>query len=88
MNAKKVDAGSKWGEQFCGEELVPLFIPKDVLNPKKMQWLSINGQEIWLAVGEQLQVPRSVAEQWTRALEARQAAQQMMNEIVEIGGAV
>ncbi len=81
----KVTQGSKWGELFLGEDLVPLYIPPDPLNPAPSVWLAINGQEIVLAVGENLTVPRSVAELWQQSHQQTLAAEAMMNRVVEIG---
>ena len=80
-----VAEGSKWAPFFLGEKLVPVFIPKDPLNPTKSRWFSINGQEIVLAVGEHLLVPASVAELWNTTCNADLTAEAMLEELVEIG---
>ncbi|GEM_PF-4119479 len=79
-----VDKNSKWGEFFLGEELVSLYIPRDPLNPVKRQWVSINGNGIWLTVGEQLTVPKSVAKVWQNSFDANLKAEAMMRQVVEI----
>ena len=80
----KVTKDSKWGALFNGEDLVPLIIPKDLLNNQDYCWLSINGQEICLTTGQQLQVPASVAELWRNSYETTRQAEQMMDDVVEI----
>lgn len=75
---------SKWGEMFEGEEMVEIFIPKDTLNPTNAEWLSINGQEIWLAKGKKSFVPKSVAELWQRSYQRAIEAQEQMNSFKEI----
>jgi hypothetical protein len=80
----KVTKDSKWGTLFIDQDLVPLLIPKDFLNDQDYCWLSINGQEICLTVGQQLQVPTSVAELWRNSYETTRQAEQMMDDVVEI----
>lgn len=81
---QKLAKDSKWGEMFAGEELTPLFIPRDHLNPQKQRWLSINGQEVLLTVGEQLMVPQSIAALWQSSYATTQLAEEMMDDVVEI----
>ena len=83
-NTDRVEKNSKWGEMFLGEKLVPLFIPPDPYNAQKSQWMTINGQEILLAIGEQLLVPASVAELWQNAHSHTLQAQALMNNVQEI----
>ena len=80
----KVTKNSKWGPLFADEDLVPLLIPKDFLNQQDYCWLSINGQEIRLSLGQQLYVPASVAALWRNSYETTQQAEQMMDDVVEI----
>lgn len=84
VEKNRVEKNSKWGEMFLGEQLVPLFIPPDPYNAQKSQWMAINGQEILLAIGEQLLVPASVAELWQNAHRHTLRAQALMNNVQEI----
>ncbi len=84
MNNKQNER-SKWGPMFDGQPMVPLYIPPDPLNPSASRWMSINGQEILLAVGEQLTVPASVRDAWENSARSAAAANSMMRQVVEIG---
>lgn len=77
----------KWGQvgqgMFIGQELVPIMIPKDKLNPTNALWMCINGQEIWLAKGKQLMVPQAVAEIYQNSYEKDMEAYEKMNSFTE-----
>ncbi len=83
-NKNKVEKGSKWGEMFLGEDLITLYIPPGQNEEEKNKWLAINGQEIILAVGKELLVPKSVAELWHNSHNQTQKAQAMMRNVEEI----
>lgn len=75
---------NKWGNQFDGEPLVALFIPKDKLNKENAKWLCINGEEIWLAVGKPIQVPQSVATLWNQSYTETLLAEEKMSDNIQI----
>lgn len=88
-NMSKITAETeKWGTVanglFVGDELVPLMIPLDKQNPVKERFLCINGNQIWLAVGKQLKVPKSVADLWNYSYGETIAAEEKMNQEIEI----
>lgn len=82
----------KWGKLtkeanglcFVGEELVPLYIPEDDLNPVNHRFLCINGNQIVLGVGEKLKVPASVADNWDRSVRKTSMAKKAMKQSIEI----
>ena len=82
----------KWGQlteqthgvTFVGEELVPLMIPKDKQNPVKERVVCINGNQIWLGVGENLKVPQSVASAWNDSYMLTLKAEESMAQEIEI----
>lgn len=78
----------KWGSVdnglFVGEELVSLLIPLDKQNPAKERFLCINGNQIWLGVGKQLKVPKSVADLWNQSYIETMEAEEKMSQEIEI----
>jgi hypothetical protein len=89
MESNKVTANTKkWGKVdgglFVGEDLVPLMIPVDRQNPAKERVLCINGNQIWLGVGKQLQVPQSVASLWNYSYVGTIEAEEKMSQEIEI----
>jgi hypothetical protein len=78
----------KWGKVdnglFVGEDLVQLMIPVDKQNPAKERFVCINGNQIWLAVGKPLTVPKSVADLWNYSYVGTIEAEEKMNQEIEI----
>lgn len=79
----------KWGKFaggcLVGEPFVPLFIPKDPLNPKEnAKWLGLNGDGCYLAVGKPLNVPKSIAMLWNHSYTQTQIAQESITAETEI----
>jgi hypothetical protein len=86
--AKITKDTAKWGQVdnglFVGEELVPLMIPFDKQNPVKERFLCINGNQIWLAVGKLINVPKSVADLWNYSYVNTLEAEEKMSQEIEI----
>lgn len=86
--AKVTKDTEKWGKVdnglFVGEELVPLMIPLDKQNPVKERFLCINGNQIWLGVGQRLMVPQSVADLWNGSYIGTIEAEAKMSQEIEI----
>lgn len=82
----KKDIKTEWSkyEMFKDEPLVDLYIAKDRINPDKQKWLCINGQDIWLAVGVSLKVPKCIAELWNYSYHKTIEAEEQMEQNTEI----
>ena len=78
----------KWGKVggglFVGDEMVSLIIPLDKQNPAKERIVCINGNQIWLGVGKELRVPKSVADLWNYSYIKTIAAEESMSQEIEI----
>lgn len=86
--AKVTKDTEKWGKVdgglFVGEDLVALMIPIDKQNPSKERFICINGNQIWLGAGKRITVPQSVASLWNQSYEETMAAEESMNQEIEI----
>ncbi|WP_026676772.1 hypothetical protein [Fictibacillus gelatini] len=71
-------------EAILAQEKVKITIPRDRNNPAKHVWVSVNGQEFYLAVGKPIEVPRVVAEVWQDSYNRTIEAEQNMEKFSEI----
>jgi hypothetical protein len=71
-------------ERILAQPKVKLFIPVDRNNPEKTKLVIVNGQDFYLAVGKQLEVPQVVAEVWQDSYSRTIEAEQQMEQFNEL----
>lgn len=86
---KVVEANSKWGKLaggcLVGEQIVTLHIPKDKMNPGVNHvWVGLNGDEAYLAIGKQIEVPESIANLWEHSYQGTLEAEEKITANTEI----
>lgn len=79
----------KWGNTFAqgclvGEPFVSLHIPVDKLNPVKHAEVGLNGEWVYLAKGQTIQVPASIAELWNHSYSKTIEAEESITATTEI----
>lgn len=84
-NQKEVEVQlQKDMEAIKNQEKVTITIPRDRMNPQKHVWVSVNGQEYYLAVGKPIQVPKVVADVWQDSYNRTLAAEEAMEANFEL----
>ncbi|MBS4173473.1 hypothetical protein [Bacillus sp. FJAT-49736] len=71
-------------EAILAQEKVTITIPFDRNNPVKHQWVSVNGQDFYLAVGKPVEVPKVVADVWQDSYNRTIQAEVTMEQFNEI----
>lgn len=71
-------------EVLLAQPRVKLMIPRDRNNPVKHAWVSINGQDFYLAVGKEIEVPQEVANVWYDSYNRTIEAEQNMEKFDEL----
>lgn len=66
------------------QKKVKITIPRDRNNAAKHVWVCVNGQEYYLAVGKELEVPEEVARVWTDSYNKTIEAEYNMDKFNEI----
>lgn len=83
-----VKAEDKWGKFaggcLIGEPYVRMFIPQDKLNKSNHVWIGLNGDEAYLAVGKNIEIPAPIAEIYNNSYQGTIEAESKINTGTEI----